>query len=540
MFGRLPFRCLRLGHPAANRRPALDLIAAAAYNGAFTTWGESLSPMQSRPPARLIDRAAAALLRQARGWTAALGCIALVVVASVPDPAWGQYRGGSGGYSRPSVGGSGSFSTRRPAIGGSGGYRRPSSSAPVFGGSSPGDRAMSRGRSSEALRDYRASQRPPPAVAPARPPASPPAADRGWGAPMPRREPSWGGGWGAVSPRRSFGTGVVTGFALWAALNALTSSPGQAEYFYAHRNAPTYREWRQEAERIAARDPAVAANLAELDRRMAQLEATPGSTGGGPALAREPAREPEDGFSLWGIVFVVGGVVVLVWLWRRRAARPGIPVAGVPPGLAGSAESRFRVGMVLPVDQAPFLLASGLTKIQPPDESGTISVEAVGLLRYGNVSLHRLYLPGGHAFFQLHLGADGRPDECRYFSLLDEVAPADRQEWGFWLDPREGMIGWPTFQTKDGKLYARVWAPGQNRIAPRQIEETRQYVDRVERRSVQAMLYGAPTGATAAAPQTEYILVNAIEADGQAWVEIDAGIDINPAALQLPGVPLTP
>ena len=42
----------------------------------------------------------------------------------------------------------------------------------------------------------------------------------------------------------------------------------------------------------------------------------------------------------------------------------------------------------------------------------------------------------------------------------------------------------------------------------------------------------------AAAPQTEYILVSAIEATGQAWVEIDAGIDINPAALTLPSVPL--
>lgn len=496
--------------------------------------------MQSGPPARFINRTTVAARRWASVWMAALGCIALVVVASVPDPAWGQYRGGSGGYSRPSVGGSGSFSARRPAIGGSGGYRRPSSAAPVFGGSSPGDRAMSRGRSSEALRDYRALQRPPPAAAPARPPAPPTAADRGWGAPMPRRDPSWGGGWGTVSPRRSFGTGVVTGVALWAALNALMSSPGYAEYFHAHRNDPVYREWRQEAERVAARDPEVAARLAELDRRMAQLDAAPGSTGGDPVVAPAPPREPEEGFSLWGILFVVGGVAILFLLWRRRAARPHVGSAIAPPELDGSAESRFRVGMVLPVDPAPFLLASGLTKVRPPDASGTISVEAVGLLRYGGVALHRLYLPGGHAFFQLHLGADGRPDECRYFSLLDEVAPADPQEWGFWLDPREGMIGWPTFQTKDGKLYARVWAPGQTRIAPRQLEETRQYVDRVERRRVQAMLYGAATGGAAAAPQTEYILVSAIEAGGQAWVEIDAGIDINPAALQLPGVSLTP
>ena len=249
---------------------------------------------------------------------------------------------------------------------------------------------MSRGGSSEALRDYRASQRPPPAYAPPRPSSPPVATNRGWepgggwGATMPRRVPSWGGGWDTVSPRRSFGTGVVTGVALWAALNALTSSPSQAEYFYAHRNDPAYREWRQEAERAAARDPEVAAKLSELDRRMAQLEAQPGSTGGGPTVGREPARDPEGGFSLWGIILVIGGVVVLFWLWRRRAGHPrgGTP-AGTQPGLAGSAESRFRVGMVLPVDPAPFLLAAGLTKIQPPDESGMISIEAVGLLRYG-------------------------------------------------------------------------------------------------------------------------------------------------------------
>jgi hypothetical protein len=52
------------------------------------------------------------------------------------------------------------------------------------------------------------------------------------------------------------------------------------------------------------------------------------------------------------------------------------------------------------------------------------------------------------------------------------------------------------------------------------------------------MMYGAPTGGAPAAPATEYILVSAIEAGGQACVQIDAGIDINPAALNLPDIPL--
>ncbi len=395
---------------------------------------------------------------------------------------------------------------------------------------------MSRGTSSRALRDYQAGQRPPDTYA-RRPP--PMGGDRGWGpmggggSVMTRRPPVWGEwGGGATARRQSPGSGILTTIALWAALNAL-SSPGQAEYLHAHRNDPVYREWRQEAERTAARDPEVAAKLVQLDTRHAQLEGQPRDPSATPPATAAP--ESESSF-IWPALFVGTGVLVLFWLWRRRTATPAAEPA--TPGLSGSAASRFRVGMVLPVDPAPFLLAAGLTKIQPPEDTGTISVETVGLLRYGDVLLHRLYLPGGKAFFQLHLDPDGRPDECRYFTVIDEVTPADRQEWSFWLDPSQGVIGWGSFQTKDGKTYGRVWAPGEGRIAPRQIEETLQHLDRVEQRQMHAMLYGAPSGGTPPAPETEYILVSAIEIAGQAWVEIDAGIDINPAALNLPSVPL--
>jgi hypothetical protein len=118
------------------------------------------------------------------------------------------------------------------------------------------------------------------------------------------------------------------------------------------------------------------------------------------------------------------------------------------------------------------------------------------------------------------------------------VTPASPDEWGFWLDPAQGMIGWPSFQTKDGKVYGRVWASGQGRVAPRETEETLQHLDRVEQRRLQSMLYAAPSGGAAPAPESEYILVSAIDIEGQAWVEIDAGIDINPAALNLPSVSL--
>ena len=45
-------------------------------------------------------------------------------------------------------------------------------------------------------------------------------------------------------------------------------------------------------------------------------------------------------------------------------------------------------------------------------------------------------------------------------------------EWAFWLDAVEGAIGWPEFQTKDGKVYSRVWSQGATRVAPRVLTET--------------------------------------------------------------------
>lgn len=329
------------------------------------------------------------------------------------------------------------------------------------------------------------------------------------------------------------GSGPLTAVALWAALNSL-SSPSSAAYFHNYQNDPGYVQWRREADREAANNPTLAAKLDQLDSQLVQMEGQPPNPSATPPVRAAPTQAESSGF-IWPVLFIGIVILVLLWLWRRRLAHPATAAA---PGLTGSAATRFRVGMTMPVDPSPFLLAAGLTKVQPPEGSGMISVEVVGLLRDGAVLLHRLYLPGGKTFFQLHLGADGQPDECRYFSRLDEVTPADGQEWGAWLDPAEGMIGWPSFQTKDGKTYGRVWAPSDSRVPPRTMEETLQLVDHVEQRQQQMMLYGGATGGAPPAPETEYVLVSAIDASGQAWVEIDVGIDINPAALTLPSVPL--
>ena len=471
-----------------------------------------------------------------------LGPVGGIVAASSPAAAQT-----SGGYGRPSGGGySGGYGgiNRRPAVG-SGGYGRPSGSS--FGGlgldsSRGGDRAISRRASNQALQDYRASQTPhaaSPLAATRRPSAG--GSGSAWGtAPLQRRPPpsGWGGGAYAPSYARSAPRfGAWDAVLAWSLLNSL-SRPQSLAYFQDNRGDPRYTQWRAEADRAAANDPAVAKKLAELDRLIAQPTSSPttppGSDGSGAILV---------------VVFAGGAVLVGLWLLRRRAAAVagagptgaahGLSSGPTPPGLTGSAASRFRIGMTIPLDPAPFLLAGGVTKVRPPEAGGMISVEALGLVTDGAVSLHRLYLPGRDAFFMLHLGPDGTADECRYFSLLDQIAPANRDEWGFWLDPAQGLIGWPQFQTKDGKTYDRIWAPGSSRVPPREQVETVQDLSGTTQRKHQAMLYGGRTGAASPAPDVEYVLVCAVQQGDEAWIEVYAGIDINPAALTLPAVPLT-
>ncbi len=497
----------------------------------------------------------------------------------------GGGRSSSGGYSRPSVR-TPSFSTRsapsRAPSGGSGGYSRPQG-GPSFGfpGGAPsggGDLGVSRRSSGEALERYRAQQqreRTPPVTAP--PAGSGAGTGSGWSG-------GWGSGWGSGSgwgqrrtggygpggwyggwrpPGWAYGSrpsfGLWDGLFLWFLLDNL-SRPGYADWFHNHQGDPGYAEWRAEAERRAQDDPDLRRRLDDLDTRLRAQEDRPRDPNYLPpdiprdvaqaAPEAPPASDNSGGGmgTLLLLILLVGGMVVAVTVLRRRSSgpRPGgsamtrspwNTAAGIIKAKATGASyepSLFRVGMTLTPDPTPFLLGGGTIKATAPEGTGSmVSVEAVGTLTGGGVTLHRLYLPGGNGFYQLHLGAGGAPDECRWFSVLDEVHPTDNEEWGFWLDPADGMIGYPRFQTKDGKLYGRLWSPGASRIAPVTFGETLTDHRGSRTRRLTAMLYAAPTGAADPAPRTEYVLVAAVEDGGEAWVEVRAGIDVNPASLSL-------
>lgn len=331
---------------------------------------------------------------------------------------------------------------------------------------------------------------------------------------------------------------------LWGLLETL-ARPGHTEFFYHHADDPGYRQWRSEADARARDNPELLGKLNDLDARMAGMSQTPRNPDYLPPDIEKPA--PKSSFSWASLFWLAVCAFVIYMAWRRLSGdvaknrnQTAVNNGGEAMRFGSSRRTPyrpqwFRVGMTIPVDPSLFILAGPHTHVLPPEastSSGLLSVESLGEAVCQGIVWHRLYVSGGRHFFQVHLDAHGNPDECRYFSRLDEVNPADAEEWGFWLDEAEGAIGWPDFQTRDGVLFQRIWTPGANRIAPREIDESLTG-DGARSRRHRAMLYARPTGVAAPAPTTEYLLVSAVEENGAAWVALYAGIDVSVSALQL-------
>jgi hypothetical protein len=550
---------------------------------------QALRPVISHqePKAAVIQRSSGSILQALRRGTLA-AVIAVVAAMAVFAPQADARSSSSGGYSRSSGSGSSSGYSRTPSFGGSsgsgassGGYSRSSPGSSSSGGyakppPSASDSAISRQNSGAALNAYRTP--PPQQTAPsydsgARTPSFASSSSAPW----------WqrGGSYDASSQYRAdyygqrgwsmpqVAASAPRQFGLWDAaflyfMMSSLSTPSHAQFFYDHQNDPGVRAWQADAAQRAANDQATRDQLAALNAKVAQLQGQPRKPDALPpdvdpkiALA-EPAQASSHLGLILVVVLVAGGVVFLLWLRRRHQNdhRAGASAMASPLSSAvgiirhklsgeGYKPSLFRVGMAITLDASPFILAAGATHVAPPEAtagggSGLASVTHVGTLVDGGVTLHRLYVAAkgtsatlGGGFFQLHLDEAGQPIECRYFSLLDEITPANADEWGFWLDANEGAIGWPDFKTRDEKLYQRVWAPGTGRVAPQVMTETLQGVDGTITRTHTGMLYAASTGAADPAPQAEYILVAAVEAGGNASVQVLAGIDINPSALSL-------
>lgn len=197
------------------------------------------------------------------------------------------------------------------------------------------------------------------------------------------------------------------------------------------------------------------------------------------------------------------------------------------------------VGASVDLDATPFILGGAALKIQPPEERNT--VEAFGRINFAGSTLYRFYLrslPGDQeSMLQMAVNKDGDIEECRLFRSFDQVYPRLVEEWAFWLDEREGYIGWPAFETKDDQTqYARVWAANDPKHVPGfKFSETivmDRYGQQVETVNHTAMLYGRQINETHQI--VEYMLVEAeTHGSSQALINVLVGIDMMPQVLKV-------
>jgi hypothetical protein len=143
-----------------------------------------------------------------------------------------------------------------------------------------------------------------------------------------------------------------------------------------------------------------------------------------------------------------------------------------------------------------------------------------------------LHSEEGEEISYLWIQEDAKGLAVRWFVTLDEVFPENDEEWDFWFADKDGSIGLPEFQTKDGISYQRLWQPGSAwRIEPVSYTET-MFPDRYDSSkrfdvAHDCMLYGRNVGNDASA-RDELIMLSGVKEPEGNHIAIDIGIDLDP------------
>lgn len=115
----------------------------------------------------------------------------------------------------------------------------------------------------------------------------------------------------------------------------------------------------------------------------------------------------------------------------------------------------FRIGAAVTLDDLEFRALGDKLRMEFP--GGTQIIEAYGKIEMGDgIIVHRFYTTDD-AMFQITTDGGDNVDEVKLFVAYDTVFPASGEEWGFWVDETEGVIGDPEFEIKDGTNFTRAW-----------------------------------------------------------------------------------
>ena len=190
----------------------------------------------------------------------------------------------------------------------------------------------------------------------------------------------------------------------------------------------------------------------------------------------------------------------------------------------------FRVGNSITVPTLASMndpnATTGLLHFEPTAKGNTT---IVGIATHQDDSNTDLYL-NDEDFVRLY----DNKRSARLFSLIDQVIPANEQDWDQWLNDSTGIMGSATFMTPDNTEWARtVFPDNANRVKPETHLETYTDNDSVKSRRFAETLYKRDTGFGNGFAGVEYLLVRIRQTSDDASIDIYAGVDVNPSDLKL-------
>ncbi len=203
----------------------------------------------------------------------------------------------------------------------------------------------------------------------------------------------------------------------------------------------------------------------------------------------------------------------------------------------------LHIGSKIELDITPFILHKRKLKAKFPGKVNY--VVAYGKIVWNDFIIHNFYIESEgdkeKSVIRIVMEGDGII-ECRLFRSLDQIYPQSSDDWGFWLDKKEGQIGWSGFQTKDDEiLYQRVWeSEGGDFISPYVFDE-KLFIDRegssYSKLRLTSMLYGRLIQAETKKNSefVEYVLLNCEEniSTKETFIHILIGIDINTQTIKV-------
>jgi hypothetical protein len=191
----------------------------------------------------------------------------------------------------------------------------------------------------------------------------------------------------------------------------------------------------------------------------------------------------------------------------------------------------LRIGCVVEFDNSAFLAIEDSMQVVMPESA--MVIEAYGSIDFGGgVIAHRFYDADGQ-LLEIITQVGENIEEVRFFVPFDSIYPESEEEWDFWIGD-DGLIGYPTFMTKEGTEYLRLWFQNsEDRVEPVDLEEniiTPVFNDTSVCVDYHCMSYGRYIANT---DRVEYLFVSFENTGNEASIELMLGVDISKTDIQV-------